>query len=210
MNKKHYKFIFLLVVLNAIFASNLYAKAICKAPVFYKWKVDTSFKERNLENNVENKAKENKNTSKSSKRNNLKSDRLNLDKEEVRETYWGVVVAEGEKKEDAEKNLKYMILEKQGDVLSECKKEHGSYSECISNKYKKLKTDLEASSFTVRKQIEDAIRFDCENQVGDCIEVVKKDILCEEIKEEIKEEEEDVDNKNKKGRKDQKNASRKK
>lgn len=189
MDKKLLKNMSFFLVLSLFISSNVHAKAICKVPVFYKWKVDTSYKEEN--------------------RGTLKKNQQNVDKDKVKEAYWGVVVAEGETRDDAQKNLDYMILERQGDILSLCKSEHESYSACISNKYKRLKADLESSSFTIRKQIEDSIRQDCENQVGDCLEIVKRDVLCEEIKEEAPKEEVETDDKSKNNKKNKKDNAKK-
>ena len=187
-NSKIFIIIIISCFINFCVSFDAHAKAICKAPVFYKWKHDASYKQENREI--------------------LKKIPQKLKKEKVRESYWGVIVAEGDKKEDAEKNLNYMLLEKQGDILSECKLEHESFSGCISSKYKKLKTDLESSSFIIRKQIEDSIKLDCENIVGDCQGVVKRDVLCEEIKE-INPEEEETDDKSKNGKKGKKDNSKK-
>ena len=179
----------IIILVSCFISTNAYAKAICKVPVFYKWKLDTSYKNEN--------------------KNKINKIPVKVNQEKiVKESYWGVIVAEGEKKEDAEKNLSYMLLEKQGDILKECKQEHESYSACIASKYKKLKTDLESSNFVIRKQIEDSIKLDCENQVGDCLEIVKKNVLCEEIKEVVVQEEE-VDEKSKNNKKNKKDNAKK-
>ena len=171
-----------IIIISCFISIDAHAKAICKVPVFYKWKLDSTYK-----NEIHNRV------NKIPVKNN---------QEKIKESYWGVIVAEGEQKEDAEKNLNYILLEKQGDILKECKIEHESYSGCISSKYKKLKTDLESSNFVIRKQIEDSIKLDCENQVGDCVEIVKKNVLCEEIKEVVQEEEVEENPKNNKNKKD--------
>lgn len=189
MDKKIFKILTISLIFSLFLGINAHAKAICKVAVFYKWKVDTSYKEEN--------------------RGILKKNQIRQDKDKIKETFWGIIEAEGETKEDAQKSLDYSILEKQGDVLNLCKSEHESYSACISNKYKRLKADLDSSNFNVRKQIEDSIKQDCENQVGDCLEIVKRDVLCEEIKEEAPKEEEETDDKSKNNKKNKKDNAKK-
>ena len=77
-NSKIFIIIIISCFINFCVSFDAHAKAICKAPVFYKWKHDASYKQENREI--------------------LKKIPQKLKEEKVRESYWGVIVAEGDKK----------------------------------------------------------------------------------------------------------------
>ncbi len=153
------------------FTNNLFAKVLCKTPVFYTWeKIKIENKKQN------NPQKKEKNTAKETK--------------EKLVDYWGVISANGETKEEAEKKLEIVLLEKRGMILNKCKEEHEGSSHCLAGKYSRLKEVLDSSNFDVRKEIEESIKKDCSDKLGMCLDIEKKEASCEIIQNVIKNESE--------------------
>ncbi len=156
--------IIFILILNLLLANPIFAEVFCKAPVFYNWEKEILVGKNQSKKILPGKSK------------------VDIQSKEKYTVYWGIISSKGDNEESAKKNLDNVLLEKQGDVIAKCQEDHEGLSRCIAGSYASLKEVLSTSTFKAREELENSIKQDCENKSGHCLNIEKKEPVCEEVK----------------------------
>jgi len=108
--------------------------------------------------------------------------------ETERAEHFGSYNAKGVSEDEAKANLKKITDSAIGSAMSACREAHENLSGCMTLRYKQLGSSYDAMSFAVRKEMDGAIKGDCEKVQGQCLSAAAVDAKCVEIKVVVQEE----------------------
>jgi hypothetical protein len=108
--------------------------------------------------------------------------------EAEKEEHFGSYNSKGVTEDEAKANLKKITDNALGSAMSACREAHENLSGCMTFRYKQLGSSYDAMSFAVRKEMDGAIKGDCEKAQGQCLSAAAVDAKCVEIKVVVQEE----------------------
>jgi hypothetical protein len=95
-----------------------------------------------------------------------------------REEVFTTLKSKGSTEEEAKGVLKSLSEKSLKDAAVECKSAHENLSGCMSVRYGKLGSVYNTMAFQVRKQMDEAVRTDCEKSQGQCLGATAADEPC--------------------------------
>ena len=98
--------------------------------------------------------------------------------ESEREELFTTLKSKGATEEEAKGILKSLSEKSLKDAANECKSAHENLSGCMSVRYGKLGSAYNTMAFQVRKQMDDAVKSDCEKSQGQCLGALASDEPC--------------------------------
>ncbi len=97
------------------------------------------------------------------------------------DSFWARVEVKGKDEAQSKGALGERVVAEQAAAMRECRKQHENLAGCIGSKYYAMGSVLNTLGFTARKNLEDAIRSDCEKRQGKCLGASAGEAKCQEI-----------------------------
>ncbi len=94
------------------------------------------------------------------------------------EEHWTTLHAKGATEEEAKVTMRPLIDQNQKAASDQCRNAHENLSGCMAARYLTIGSSISALSFQARKQMEDAVKVDCEKIQGKCLGVNIAEIKC--------------------------------
>jgi hypothetical protein len=95
-----------------------------------------------------------------------------------REETTGSFIGKGVTEAEAKAQLKGLLEKAKKDAASLCKETHENLSGCMANRYGKLGSSYNTMAFGVRKQMDEAVKSDCEKSQGQCLAATSTEEPC--------------------------------
>lgn len=95
-----------------------------------------------------------------------------------REDVFGSFIGKGATEAEAKSQLKGLLERAKKDAASSCKEAHENLSGCMANRYSKLGSSYNTMAFGVRKQMDEAVKGDCEKSQGQCLAATATEEPC--------------------------------
>lgn len=94
---------------------------------------------------------------------------------------WGILSRKGRDEESTKIDLAAFVLDERIKAKQHCSSRHENLAGCIAAKYSSMEATIKSLDFGARNTLDSAIKDDCKNMQGVCLEVTSTDPVCNEI-----------------------------